>query len=75
MVPITLPDGRKIEGTQIDFSAVIENWNEYKLANGITLKMKLAVTEMFILDEKDPATGKPNIFIKHNVIMSTTMPP
>jgi hypothetical protein len=74
MVIVTLPDGRKVEATQADFTLVKEEWNEYRLPDGMVVKMKLAVTEIYVLAESDKSTDKPNLMVKHNILMATTLP-
>ena len=50
---IALPDGRKIEATDVDFKAEKEDWNEYTLVDGSVLKFKTIVTSVIRTDDHD----------------------
>ena len=67
---MTLPDGKKGMVIEMSFQIVKEDWNEYRLEDGIILRMKSTVARVFrVLDaEGNPAyhdTGEPNI-INHS---------
>jgi len=72
-IKIRLPDGRETFGTQVDFKVIKEDWNEYKLRNGLILRIKPVVSEVYILEEKDPATGMPNVLVKSTNVISLRM--
>jgi hypothetical protein len=74
MVTVTLPDGNKVQATQEEFVPTKEEWNEYKLTDGTIIRIKIVVSEIFRLDQKDPATGKPNFMVKSKSVMSTIIP-
>ncbi len=69
MVELTLPDGRKVQGSQVAFTPVREDWNEYRLKDGKTLHIKLVLTDVFMSDAIDRETGQ-NIYMakSQNVI-------
>ena len=69
-IEITLPNGKKALAQQVDFKVLNETWNEYKLENGYILRIKPVVAEVYILDEKDPTTGFPNVLVKSANIIS-----
>jgi hypothetical protein len=51
--------GRKVEGELIDFQSKNESWNQYELADGSSMKMKVVLLEiMRLLNEHNPA-GEP----------------
>jgi hypothetical protein len=56
---ITLPDGRKVPATEVSIKKAIENWNEYELDDGNTIRIKLVVVRVLKTLEKDPVTGEP----------------
>jgi hypothetical protein len=65
---LTLPDGSKTHGIEIEFHVVKEDWNEYALENGATLRVKNAVTRVYhLIDDKgNPvynANGEPQIYL------------
>ena len=46
--------GRMVDGTEVGFEAISEAWNEYQLADGSSIRMKLVVTGVVRIDgEKD----------------------
>ncbi len=55
-VPITPED--LLEGEDVDFQTVKEDWNEYKLNDGTTLKVKLVLVGVKRLKKYQP-DGKP----------------
>lgn len=73
MVQVTLPDGRRVEGTQVDIEDSKEFWNEYELSDGTLIRFKAIVTEIYRLDIIDESTGKPNFLVKSNTVMSVKL--
>jgi hypothetical protein len=69
MVELTLPDGRKVQGSPLSFTPVREEWNEYKLEDGKRFHIKLILTDVFKSDVIDKETGQ-NIYLakSQNVI-------
>ncbi|KPV65098.1 MAG: hypothetical protein AOA65_0477 [Candidatus Bathyarchaeota archaeon BA1] len=62
--------GREVEATEVSFKTVKEDWNEYVLKDGETLKIKLVLTNVLRLDAYDPATGDPHYLIKSGNIVA-----
>lgn len=60
---ISLPDGRKIEATDVDFRTKKEDWNEYTLVDGSVLKFKTIVTSIIRTEDHDQ-TGKPVYLVR-----------
>lgn len=60
---IALPDGRKIEATEVDFTTEKEDWNEYTLVDGSVLKFKTIVTSVIRTGDYDP-TGNPVYLVR-----------
>lgn len=58
--PITLPDGRKGFGVEVEFETVHEDWNVYELSNGTRLRVKTLLAHAFqIVDENgNPIYGE-----------------
>jgi hypothetical protein len=56
---ITLPDGRKIQATEVGIKKSTESWNEYELEDGNTIRLKLVVVRVLKSTEKDVVTGEP----------------
>ncbi|HLI46873.1 MAG TPA: hypothetical protein VKU94_06755 [Geobacterales bacterium] len=71
-IPITPED--LIEGEDVDFQVVKEEWNEYKLSDGTTLKVKLVLAGVKRLKKYQP-DGKPIYIINAtNVVRVVDVP-
>lgn len=71
---VRLPDGRVVEGQEVNFETLKEGWNEYKLEDGTILKVKLVLAGVVRVEEYDPMTGSPHYFIKSTNVISTIVP-
>lgn len=60
---IALPDGRKIEATDVDFKTEKEDWSEYTLEDGSVLKFMAVVSGIIRTEDYDP-TGNPVYLIR-----------
>ena len=70
---IALPDGRKIEATDVDFRTEKEVWNEYVLEDGSVLKFKTIVSSV-IRTEDYSQTGDPIYLIRSTNISRVKVP-
>jgi hypothetical protein len=53
-------NGKKVEGEVVEFESVPENWTQYNLADGSTLKIKTSLLDVVrVLGEFHPQTGDP----------------
>jgi len=65
-----LPDGEPV-----DFEVVKEDWNEYRLADGSTLKVKLILTGVLRLKDKFDPAGNPVYAVSHqNAVRVVNVP-
>jgi hypothetical protein len=62
--------GQMVNAEQLSFKPISEGFNEYELSDGNKLKIRIILSEIFKLDEKDEMTGRNNYFIKSAPIMS-----
>jgi hypothetical protein len=54
-VKITLPDGRVVDGVNVDILESVERWSEVKLSDGAELRVKMSVLAVSrALNEFDP---------------------
>ena len=65
-------DGNPLDVREEDFEIVREDWNEYKLLDGGTIRAKMTMQRIFrVLDEKgNPAytpDGDPHVIVRHSV--------
>ncbi|MHA1615877.1 MAG: hypothetical protein ACTSX9_00995 [Candidatus Njordarchaeales archaeon] len=73
MVKLTLPDGRTIEGEEIKFEPIKEDWNIYRLEDGRILKVKLVLVKVYKTSERDPITGEPiYVTVSTNVVTTSS---
>ena len=70
---LQLPTGQSIEGEQLTFTAKGENWSDYELSDGNTLRIKVVLAEVYRLNQTDPMTGKPSYAIKATDIISVVV--
>lgn len=70
---ITLPDGRKVQATEVGIEKSTENWNEYELEDGFIIKMKLVLLKVLKTNEKNEITGEPIYITNTQNLMVTTL--
>lgn len=66
-VKLTLGD-RIVDAEKVEFKATAEPWSIYHVADGNIAKLKLIVTDIFRLDERDPVTGMPAYIFKSSTV-------
>jgi hypothetical protein len=71
---IVLPDGRKIEATNVDFKTKKEDWSEYTLVGGSVLKFKTIITSVIRTEDYDLMTGDPIYIIQSTNISRVKVP-
>ena len=69
---ITLPDGRKIQASEVGIKKSTESWNEYELEDGNIIRMKLVVVRVLKTIEKDEITGEPIYITNTQNLMALT---
>jgi hypothetical protein len=70
MVKLTLPNGKQVEGEQVEIEKSQEYWNEYILSDGNILRFKTVVTEIYQYEGIDPVSGVPNYLVRSNNVVS-----
>ncbi|MCY4578579.1 MAG: hypothetical protein OXD31_05975 [Chloroflexi bacterium] len=68
---IRLPDGSERDALEMDFAIRNEEWNEYSLDDGTTVRLRTFAVRIFRVldDEGNPAytaEGEPELFVRHN---------
>lgn len=66
--------GQMVNAEELRVTPISEGYSEYKLGNGKILRVRVIVTEVYRLDEKDEMTGKDNYFIKSAPIVTVEEP-
>jgi hypothetical protein len=72
-IRIPTPDGRGLEGEEMDFKAVTEPWCVYQLEDGYTVKLRLVVTQVIKTAQKD-GDGNPVYAVRSSNVMAVTPP-
>lgn len=63
LIKIPTPDGKEIEGEEVEFKPIEEPWCVYQLADGFQIRMKLIVTQVIKTKNVD-AEGNPQYLVK-----------
>ena len=66
--------GREVDAIQVDFKVVREDWNEYQLSDGSEIRMRLLVSEMFLLPGEYDQEGNPVYLVKSGNMMVVRSP-
>jgi hypothetical protein len=56
--------GRQADGLELHFKTIREDWNEYDLEDGSTVRMKAVVTEIVRVDGEFDPEGNPIYMVK-----------
>lgn len=72
---LTLPNGEDAEFVDVDFDSTSEQWNEYELEDGTTLKVKLVLQKVLRAEDEYNPAGEPIYQIAaQNVIRTSDVP-
>ncbi|NQE46158.1 hypothetical protein C5S31_09075 [ANME-1 cluster archaeon GoMg2] len=71
---VRVPKGGEIEAEDVDFDTIKEDWNEYKLEDGTTLKFKTIISSVIRTEEYDPMTGDPVYHIRSTNVLRVKVP-
>jgi hypothetical protein len=63
-VPISLPDGSKLNGTEVGVDESTERWTDLALNDGTKLRVKQAILQVIRLDGQYDPEGNPLYVIK-----------
>jgi hypothetical protein len=65
--------GTAVDGEDMDFKTIREEWNEYQTGDGSTIRVKLVLTNIVKLKDKyDPVTGDPIYFVRSSNVLSVS---
>lgn len=70
---LTLGD-KTVDAEKIDFKTSSEPWSSYILADGTVVRVKLIVTDIFRLPDRDPVTNLPQYVIKSSNVAAIEPP-
>lgn len=66
--------GEEVEATPIEVTSSNENWNNYLLDDGTTLKLKVVVTGIARIDDEYDAEGNPIYIMKSTNVLGVDAP-
>jgi len=66
--------GREVDATEVEFQTRKEDWNEYQLMDGSSVKMKLVVSAVFRVEGLYDNEGNPVYQIKSTNVAAITSP-
>lgn len=73
-IKIKLPDGREVDVTPVDINQSNEQWNNYILDDGSTLRVKLVITRISRLDNEYDVEGNPVYLFQSTNVVSVNCP-
>lgn len=73
IVKLPTPDGKIIEGEEVDFKPTQEPWCVYQLEDGNTIRFKAVVTQIIRTGTRD-AQGNPIYVVKSSNVLSISPP-
>ncbi len=66
--------GQQVDATEVDFETRKEDWNEYQLMDGSTIKMKLVMAEIFRVEGRYDNEGNPIYVLKSKNVLIVRSP-
>ena len=66
--------GEMVPAEEMDYEPLRESWNEYRVADGSLLRMKVVVSKILRLEKRNPQ-GEPIYVISSTNVVSATVPP
>ena len=66
--------GEEVEAVDVNFKSIREDWNEYLLSDGTTLRMKLVVSEVVRAEGKYDDDDNPIYLVKSSNIVVAKAP-
>ena len=68
-----MPDGQKMEGRRLAFTALAEHWTEVSVEDGTTLRVKTVISAVYRTDIVN-ANGKPNYMVSSINVVDVDVP-
>jgi len=66
--------GREVDAIEVEFQTRKEDWNEYQLMDGSTIKMKLVVSDIFRVPDEWDNEGNPVYVVRSNNVLVVRAP-
>lgn len=68
------PDGPEKDAERVDIQQANEYWNEYLLADGSIIKLKVVATEVWRVENEYDADGNPVYLVKSQNVLNIISP-
>ena len=62
--------GSTVDGIEMDFKTLREEWNEYEISDGSTVRLKVIVTNIVRLKDKFDPVGNPIYLVRSSNVLS-----
>jgi hypothetical protein len=63
-------DGNWVEGEELDFEIIKEDWNIYKAEDGTIIKIKVVAAKIIRTEDKNRLTGDPGYTVTSQNVVS-----
>jgi hypothetical protein len=73
-MPVIKWQGRDVDGLEVRFRSNHEEWNDYTLEDGTSIRMKAVVSEVIRLDGEYDGEGNPVYLVKSTNVLVTKAP-
>jgi len=67
-------EGKIVEGFEMDYKSIKEDWNEYQVNDGTIIRMKSIVTNIAKLPDKYDKDNNPVYIVKSSNVVSISVP-
>ncbi len=67
-------EGKTVEGLDMDFKSIKEDWNEYQINDGTIVRMKVVVTNIAKVTDKYDNEGNPVYIVKSSNVLAISAP-
>jgi hypothetical protein len=71
---INIPGSGEVEADEVEFEPLQEFWNEYRLADGTTLRLRLVLAAVYRVPGAQDAEGNPVYVARSTNVMSIETP-
>lgn len=67
-------EGKIVEGFEMGFKSINEDWNEYQVNDGTIIRLKVVVTNIAKIADKFDQEGNPIYVVKSSNVLSVSPP-
>jgi len=67
-------EGKTVDGLDMDFKSIKEDWNEYQINDGTIVRMKVVVVNIAKLTDKYDNEGNPVYIVKTSNVLAISAP-